>query len=218
MIAHINDLELYYEKTGTGKTLVMLHGNGEDHSIFDEAVEVLKQDFMCYCIDSRGHGMSSPVDEFHYDDMADDVIDFLDEMDLSDVTLYGFSDGGIIGLIAAAKCDRIKNLIISGANLDPGGVKFHWRLLFRMMYLFGRDPKIKLMFREPDIKDETLKKIRAKTLVLAGSNDLIVEKQTRHIAETIPGAELRIMDGEDHGSYIIHKTKIGESIRDFCSH
>ena len=215
MNAHVNGIDLFYEKTGTGRPLVMVHGNGEDHTIFDEAVEVLKDRFTCYCVDSRGHGQSTQVGELHYLDMADDMSALLEALDLSDTVFYGFSDGGIIGLLAAAECGRISTLIVSGANLNPKGVKPSLRMLFRILYLLKRDPKIRLM-RETDIRDEELRKILAKTLVLAGSGDLVVEKQTRHIAETIPGAELRILEGEDHGSYIVHSPKIGEIIRAFC--
>ena len=41
---------------------------------------------------------------------------------------------------------------------------------------------------------------------------MITEKETRHIAETIPGAEMKILPGETHGSYIIHSEKLGEMI------
>ena len=216
MTAFVNGIDVFYTKTGEGRPLVMVHGNGEDHTIFDEAVEVLKDRFTCYCPDTRGHGQSTPVGELHYADMADDVISLMEALDLRDVVFYGFSDGGIVGLLAAAKCSRISTLIVSGANLNPRGVKMPLRLEFRIMYLFRKDPKLRLMILEPDIRDEELAKIRAKTLVLAGSKDLVVEKQTRHIAEAVPGAELRILEGEDHGSYIVHNRRIGEIIRDFA--
>nr|MCR5090650.1 alpha/beta hydrolase [Oscillospiraceae bacterium] len=89
--------------------------------------------------------------------------------------------------------------------------------IIRMEYLFQRDPRLKLMLREPRITDAMLKSITAKTLVLAGSEDIIQEKETRHIAAAVPGAELRILEGEGHGSYIIHNTKIAEIISDFCN-
>ena len=216
MTAFVNGIDVFYTKTGEGRPLVMVHGNGEDHTIFDEAVEVLKDRFTCYCPDTRGHGQSTPVGELHYADMADDVIGLMEALDLRDVVFYGFSDGGIVGLLAAAKCSRISTLIVSGANLNPRGVKMPLRLEFRIMYLFRKDPKLRLMILEPDIRDEELAKIRAKTLVLAGSKDLVAEKQTRHIAEAVPGAELRILEGEDHGSYIVHNRRIGEIIRDFA--
>ena len=72
------------------------------------------------------------------------------------------------------------------------------------------------MLCEPDIADAELRNIRAATLVLAGSGDLIPERETRHIADTVPGAELQILKGENHGSYIVHSTKIAGLIRDFA--
>ena len=37
----VNGIRLFYEQTGSGRPLIMVHGNSEDHTIFDEAVEVL---------------------------------------------------------------------------------------------------------------------------------------------------------------------------------
>lgn len=215
MYIHVNNVNLFYEKTGEGRPLIMVHGNSEDHTIFNEAVRVLKEYFTCYCVDSRGHGYSMSANVLHYDDMAEDMIAFMEKLDLRDVTFYGFSDGGIIGLLAAARTDRISTLIVSGANLTPKGVKAPLRLLFKGFHLVKKDPKIEMMLNEPHIDDELLKKITAKTLVLAGSKDLVTEKETRHIAETVPGAELEILLGEGHGSYIIHKEKIAEIILRF---
>ena len=98
VFAEVNGIRLFYETVGEGRPLVMLHGNGEDHTIFAEAAELLGERFACYLLDSRGHGQSTPVSELHYADMAEDLVAFLDELDLRDVTVYGFSDGGIITL------------------------------------------------------------------------------------------------------------------------
>lgn len=217
MTVSVNGIEIYYETVGSGRPLIMVHGNGEDHTIFDKAAEVLKESFTCYLVDSRGHGNSTAVETFHYEDMASDLIGFMEKLDLRDVVFYGFSDGGIVGLLTASRSDRIATLIVSGANISPKGVKLRWRILFRVMYTFKKDPLLELMMKEPDISDEILRNIRARTLVLAGSKDLIVERETRHIASVIPGAELRILEGEKHGSYIIHSDRIGEIIRGFVS-
>ena len=184
MIAHVNGVELYYEKTGSGRPLLMLHGNGEDHTIFREAAAKLSQRYTCYVLDSRGHGRSTRVAPLHYRDMAADVLDFLEAYGLQDVLLYGFSDGGIV-------------------------------LMIRAMALLKKDPKLELMAREPDMDEAELRRIAARTLVLAGSKDLIREKETRRIAAAIPGAQLQILAGEDHGSYIIHSEKIADLILDF---
>ncbi len=147
--------------------------------------------------------------------MARDVIGFIEQEGLNDVVLYGFSDGGITGLLATAACRRITALIVSGENLTPRGVKLSLMLTLRLIYCFKRDPKIALMLKEPDISFEDLKKITVPALVLAGGKDVIKESETRRIAVSIPGATLRILEGERHGSYIVHSEKIAGIIRDF---
>ena len=219
MTAHVNGIDLFYEVTGSGRPLILVHGNGEDHTIFDEAVAVLRESFTCYGADSRGHGRSTPLAELagglHYTDMARDIVCLLEQLDLRNAVFYGFSDGGIVGLLAAGQTDRITDLIVSGANLTPRGVKAGLRLRFRLSYLWKKDPLTRLMLQEPRITDADLAKITARTLVLAGDGDLIREAETRRIAAGIPGAQLRILPGEDHGSYIVHSPKIGEILRDY---
>ncbi len=217
MIIQRGRIGLYYEKTGEGRPLVMVHGNGEDHSIFDKAAGVLKDRFTCFLPDSRGHGNSSPVNKLHYADMAEDVCFLIEKLDLSDVVLYGYSDGGIIGLLAAMKCPKITTLIISGANLTPDGLTEDCLSEIRETYRKTKDPFSRLMLTEPDLSEEQISQITARTLVLAGSEDLVRESETRRIAGAIPGAKLMILEGEDHGSYICHSDKIAKIIQDFVS-
>ena len=215
MFAQVNGIQLYYEKRGEGRPIVMVHGNSEDHTIFDRASVSLSARYACYCLDSRCHGQSENTPELHYTDMADDVIAFLEALDLRDVVFYGLSDGGIIGLMAASRCDRISTLIVSGSNTAPGAVKGWLKALVRVIYIFTGDKKMRLILTEPHITDEELGKIRARTLVLAGSGDVIPEEETRHIAAAIPGAELKILPKEGHTSYVVHSLKIAELIRSF---
>lgn len=217
MIIQRGRIDLYYEKTGAGRPLIMVHGNGEDHSIFDKAAEVLKDRFTCFLLDSRGHGSSSPVKKLHYADMADDVCFLIEKLDLSDTVLYGYSDGGIIGLLAAMKCPKITTLIISGANLTPEGLTADCLAEIRETYRKTKDPFSRLMLTEPDLTEAQISKITARTLVLAGSEDLVRESETRRIAGAIPGAKLMILEGEDHGSYICHSDKIAKIILDFAA-
>ena len=217
MYIEVNDRKIWVEICGEGRPLILLHGNGEDHTIFDKAAEVLKQEYTCVLPDTRGHGKSDPCAVLHYADMADDVVKMMEILDLRDVCLYGFSDGGIVGLLASMRTDRITDLVVSGANLTPKGVKLFLRIIMWVMYKLKKDPKIRLMLEEPQITSEDLSMIRARTLVLAGSKDLVRETETRQIAEGIPGAELRILNGEGHGSYIVHSEKIAQILRQFLN-
>jgi len=215
MFITVNGYRLYYEKHGEGRPLILLHGNGEDHTIFDRALPLLETKYCCYLVDSRSHGQSEEG-ELHYESMAKDMRCFLDMLDLRDAIFYGYSDGGIIGLLTAAQTQRITTLIVSGANLTPMGAKLWVRLLIWVQWRRSGDPKLRLMLDEPYIGDDVLQRITACTLVLAGSRDVIREEETRHIAAMIPGAELLILPGEDHGSYIVHSEKIAKLIIDYC--
>ncbi len=204
----VNGVELYYEVMGEGRPLLMIHGNSEDHTIFNEAADVLKEMYRVYLIDSRDHGQSQKVPELHYADMAQDLLAFMDALDLKDVVFYGFSDGGILGLLCAQKTDRITYLITSGANMTPKGVKAPLRAFIRTMYVLTRDQKMKMMLKEPQITWKELGNIQCPAAVIAGENDLVTEEETREIALAVPNAKLMILPKEGHGSYIVHKTKI----------
>ena len=53
MILETSEVKLYYEKCGNGQPLIMLHGSGEDCTIFNKAISVLKNHFTVYAIDTR---------------------------------------------------------------------------------------------------------------------------------------------------------------------
>ena len=211
-------IKLYYERFGTGAPLIMIHGNGESHEVFLEAIEILRKKFTVYAIDLRGHGRSSQVKEFHYQDMANDIYEFIQLKQIQKPIFYGFSDGGILGLILASKYpDLFESLIISGANLNPYGIKKRWYYLFQMIYFIKKDPKFKMMVMEPHIQESDLEKIQINTLVLAGQKDMIREEHTKFIADTIPNSKLKILKAQTHGSYIVHSKKIAYIILDYIT-
>lgn len=213
----VNNMDIYYEVVGSGEPLVMVHGNGETHEIFDKAAERLSKHFTCYLLDSRGHGRSQKVTQYHYADMAQDVYQFIQALHLENVTYYGFSDGGIIGLLlASGHPGLLKKMIISGANTRPDAVSKTLVRVFRLLNFLHKNPLFELMLTEPHISEAQLRAIETPTLVLAGSRDLVLEEDTRFIAASIPNATLNILPGEGHASYIVHKTKVAELILEFC--
>ncbi len=213
MQIQVNNINLFYTCQGSGEPLIMLHGNGEDHTIFDEAVEVLSEYFTVYAIDTRDHGQSDRVKELHYVDMAEDIRLFIEALRLDKPILYGFSDGGIVGLILASKYPELLSKVVgSGVNIKPDGLVKGWHFIFKMIYFFGRSPKFKLMLTEPNIAAEQLGKINIPVFLTGGSKDMIRQKHMKEVADSIPGAKLTIFNGEKHGSYIIHSPKIAEII------
>lgn len=216
MLIKVNDIELYYEVKGSGEPLIMVHGNSEDHTIFDTASEILAKNFTCYLIDSRGHGESTKTNNLDYRIMAEDIHAFIESLKLEGCSYYGLADGGIIGLIAASKYPELfKNLIISGVNTNPKGIKPWTYYVFKVLNFFHPTPRYRLLLEQPNITDDELKKIKCQTLVLSGNRDLVLEDHIKHIASQIPGAQFKIVDGESLGSYVVHREKIAHIITEF---
>ena len=205
-----NGVSIYYEVRGKkGPALIMLHGNGEDHRIFDRAVDYLEQVFTVYLVDTRGHGESSPVREYHYQDMVDDLSEFIRKLKLDKPAVCGFSDGAIVGLMFASQNPGVLSYLIAcGANTRPETLGGFRMALDRMGDLSKKDPLLRLMLTEPDITKEDLSRIDVPVTVVAGSRDCVKRNDTEFIANSIPGAELVIMKRADHSSYIVHSTRI----------
>jgi pimeloyl-ACP methyl ester carboxylesterase len=214
----INDIDLWYEKRGSGQSFILLHGNGESHEIFDMLIEELSKNFTVYAIDSRDHGKSTKINKLSYKMMVEDVFSFINELKIEKPILYGFSDGGIVGLLLASDYpDLLSRLIVSGANTNPDGVKKPWSIIFKILYLIFRQDKFRMMVEEPDISREDLKKINIPVLVLAGEKDLIKEKNTKFIAENISDSTLKILEKENHMSYVVHSPKLYKIIEPFIN-
>lgn len=218
MMCQVNHTNLYYEKSGTGKPLILLHANGHTHKVFNKAIPILAEHFTVYAIDSRGHGQSEPVSEYHFADLAEDVKCFIEAMDLNRPILYGFSDGGIVGLLLASQYPHLlSQMIISGANASPSGIRTGWLKLFQWINRVVKEPKMDMMLAEPNITADMLKRIEIPTTVLAGSHDMVKQSHTEYIACNIPTSTLHILHGEGHGSYILHSTKIARIILDITT-
>ena len=98
------DIELFYEEMGSGEPLILLHGNGEDHTIFDNVAKHFAKQYHVIAIDTRGHGKSPLGDEpFSLYQFAEDLNDFMDEHNIEKANILGFSDGGNIALIFASE-------------------------------------------------------------------------------------------------------------------
>lgn len=89
-------VQIYYEDYGKGKNVVFIHGWPLSGSMWEYQVTQLPQQGMrCIVYDRRGFGKSDrPGEGYDYNTLAGDLKTLLDELDLNDVTLVGFSMGG----------------------------------------------------------------------------------------------------------------------------
>lgn len=204
------EITLHYEERGQGRPLLLLHGNGEDHTYFAHQLEDFSASRRVIAIDTRGHGQSPRgTAPFTIGQFAEDLLGFMDQHQLAQADLLGFSDGGNIALTFALRHpERVGRLILNGANLDPSGVKpsvqlpivlgYHTASFFakwsgkarRNAELLG------LMVKEPNIRPEELQSISNPTLVIAGTKDMIKEEHTKLICRSLPKGKLAILPGD----------------------
>ena len=192
---------VFYRTEGEGDVLVLLHGNGEDSGIFDKQINAFKEKYKVIAVDSRGHGKSPRGEgEFSLARFADDLEDILNENNIPKADILGFSDGGNVALLYALKHpERVRSLIVSGANIFPEGLKDEVLADIKREYeetdSESKKELLALMKDEPHIAPEQLADIQFPVLVTAGSDDMIKDEHTKLIAESIPGSELVIFEG-----------------------
>lgn len=204
------DISLHFVEQGGGKLLILLHGNGEDGSYFKHQIDCFSSNYRVISIDTRGHGQSPRGEKpFTIVQFAEDLHDFMDEKGIAKAILLGFSDGGNIALTFALKYpERVERMIVDGANLFPRGVKplYQWpiEIGYRIAKLFAKkSDKAKqnaemlgLMVNEPHIDPVELARLTMPVLVVAGTKDMIKESHTRLIHNSLPNAQLAILEGD----------------------
>ena len=208
MYIQLNSQVLYYEHCGEGtKSIILLHGNGETHEIFDRLTEALLPDYDIYAIDSRGQGLSATPKEYHYVDMAADVCNFIHALSIEKPYILGFSDGGIVALITAMTEHTLSGVIACGANASPEGLTFSARHEIKKIYKKTGSPLAEMMLREPNLTEVDFQRITCPVLLVYGQHDMVKEKDGKRMAEIIPDCRMEVLPGEDHGSYVIGSSK-----------
>src|SRR5215470_3206975 len=93
----VKDRHLFYEGSGHGEPLVFLGGLGGDHRAFAVALRSFGKRYHALALDARDVGQSDRVaTPYTTAEMADDVADWLDALDLPAAHVVGHSLGGLV--------------------------------------------------------------------------------------------------------------------------
>ena len=113
-------LEIGYDVDGVGPPLVMLHGaTSTGHEDFAAQVPGFSKAFRLYLPDARGHGATrwDAASGFTYGQLVDDLLAFVDALELDTFHLMGFSMGGLTSLTFATRYpERLRTLVIVGVT------------------------------------------------------------------------------------------------------
>ena len=215
--ADVNGIAMYFETYGSGKPLLLIHGNGQSIAAMHFQVEHFARSYQVIVADSRGHGKSAlGTDHLTYIQMMEDYNALLDQLNVSKANIIGWSDGGILSLLLAIHHpDKVNKMAIMGANLRPDETAVNaWthellepfsKTVDEMIrskdttadWLLNRQ-LLDLLMTQPDIALESLRQIEAPVLVMAGDKDIIRTGHTVEIFDNLRQAHLAILPGSTH--------------------
>jgi pimeloyl-ACP methyl ester carboxylesterase len=242
--------KLYYEEEGAGAPVVLLHGlsvdvegNWKTPGIWSALVEAGHR---VIGFDARGHGRSDKPHEtaaYGDDAMVRDVGAMLDELDLQETDLVGYSMGASTALQFAVRDERLRRLVLGGIGGDPN----HWgtpegeRALLGARWIDGLEAK------DPDTIEDPVAR-RARKVFEARGNDLeaiaaLLRSNRKHLssemasaavttptlvvcgdrdaspaglAAALPNAEALVLEG-DHES-VVRNPELAKAIVRFLAH
>jgi len=118
--AHANEIDIYYEITGSGAPLVLISGLGYGLWMWRKMIPGLAERFRVIAFDNRGAGQTGKPDG-PYDArmMAGDTAGLMDALEVESAAVMGHSMGGFIAQqLALARPDLVGKLILSATNFS----------------------------------------------------------------------------------------------------
>jgi len=114
----LKQIAMEVETLGTGKPIVLLHGLGLNHSIWQNIAGLYKEQAQFILPDLRGHGGSElGAADGTIEQYADDIVELIDKLGLEKVVLGGHSMGGYVALALAEKYpERLAGLVMIATN------------------------------------------------------------------------------------------------------
>jgi pimeloyl-ACP methyl ester carboxylesterase len=229
----IRGFRMYTETYGSGRPLLMIHGNGGNMSAFAANIPYFASKYRVILADSRSQGRSDDPDHaLTFEMMADDFAALLDAMGIPAAYVVGWSDGGINALLLARRHpEKVIALAATGANLWPGADAFAhgvWEGMEKQrretvpaaMKTAAERNDWKLFLlddTEPHLDPAELRSVRCPALIICGDHDMISIDHTVLIYRSLPRAYLWVIPDSDHATLAEHPAEFNERVDAFFS-
>ena len=234
--ASVNGLSMYYEIHGTGQPLVLLHGAfSAIGTSFGKLLPDLAKTRQVVAFELQAHGRTTDIDRpLTLEGMADDVAAALQQLGMAQADVFGYSMGAGVALhFAIRHPERLRKLVLASVTFNmsgvhPGLMEGLGEMKPEMMFgspwheeytrlaphpedfarLFAKKAQMDRQLK--DLPEETIRAIKAPTLIILGDSDLV---RPEHAVEMfrllgggvfgdtpagLPNSQLAVLPGTSH--------------------
>lgn len=119
----INGMQMYYEVSGTGDPLIVLHGAYMNIPAMGAIIPKLAETHEVYALEFQGHGRTTDIERpITYPNLAGDVAAFMDAMGIEKADIFGYSMGAAAGLrLAIDHPEKVDQLVAASVAYDSSG-------------------------------------------------------------------------------------------------
>ncbi|MGE4251418.1 MAG: alpha/beta fold hydrolase [Parvibaculaceae bacterium] len=198
----VNGMKMYYEVSGEGDPLIVLHGAYMNIPSMGAIIPKLAETHKVYAIEFQGHGRTTDIDRpITYSNLADDVAVFMDKVGLKRADVFGYSMGAGAGLqLAIRHPEKVSKLAAASVAYDlkgwqPEFTAFIPQMTVEMMLNmpFAADyrklaanpdgfpalvKKLIALEHEPMAWETDVKALKAPVLIIAGDADVVTLEHT----------------------------------------
>ena len=193
---NVNGMRVYYEVSGTGDPLVVLHGAYMNIPSMGAIIPRLARTHKVYAVELQGHGRTTDIARpITYPNLADDVAAFMDSVRLQKADVFGYSMGAQVGLqLAIRHPAKVNKVVAASAAYDLKGWQPVYTELIPQMTVemiaampFAKEypklaanpngfpelaKKLIALEKEPMAWEADLKALKTPVLVIAGDADV----------------------------------------------
>jgi pimeloyl-ACP methyl ester carboxylesterase len=191
----VNGMQMYYEVSGSGEPLIVLHGAYMNIPSMGAIIPRLARTHKVYALELQGHGRTTDIDRpITYQNLADDVAAFMDAVGLQKADVFGYSMGAVAGLqLAIRHPEKVNKLVAASGGYDVRGWQPEFQAVIPQMNVDMLPPMLDQEYRklapnpngfrelarklialekEPMAWEADVKALKTPVLIIAGDADV----------------------------------------------
>ena len=146
----VNGMQMYYEVSGSGEPLIVLHGAYMNIPSMGAIIPRLARTHKVYALELQGHGRTTDIDRpITYQNLADDVAAFMDAVGLKKADVFGYSMGAVTGLqLAIRHPEKVNKLVAASGGYDARGWQPEFQAFIPQMTVDMLPPMLEQEYRK----------------------------------------------------------------------